>query len=394
MRLWDAAPPGARLLELPARRMWPIGLVFGAFFAVFAAIEWTAIRSIPWHSARDVFDLVFVLFQVFWVLGWSVGVAILGGLTILLFLYSESARLQDGVLVHAPRLGPLTFLVQYDLAKIHNVRLERSGDAGADAVRVRFDYEGRANSLGDTMPRPQGQQIADAIAGARSSAPSVPWTTAPESKPVPVEEPADIEPPPALWSVSGLALVAANLLPLFGVLFFKWDIATIMVLFWAESAVIAFYTVLKMVVVGKFMALLAVPFFVGHFGGFMAIHFLFIYSFFLKGLGGGPEPPVAEALRGVFVPIWTSVAALAISHGVSFVTNFIGRREYAGTTLSALMSAPYHRIVVMQITLIFGGWIILLIKSPVGALVLLVAMKMTVDFWAHRKERRRMRTSS
>jgi hypothetical protein len=209
-----------------------------------------------------------------------------------------------------------------------------------------------------------------------------------------VEAPEEFEPPPALWSVSGFALVAANLLPLFGVLFFNWDIAAIMVLYWAESAVIAFYTVLKMVVVGRFMALLAAPFFIGHFGGFMAIHFLFIYSFFLRGLGGSTEPPVTDALRGVFVPIWTSVAALAISHGASSVTNFIARREYAATTLSALMSAPYNRIVVMHMTLIFGGWIILLIKSPVGALILLVAIKMTVDFLSHRKERSRMRPPS
>ena len=53
-------------------------------------------------------------------------------------------------------------------------------------------------------------------------------------------------------------------------LFFGWDLADVMVLFWAESAVVGFYTVLKIAVVGKLMALLVAPFFVGHFGGFMA----------------------------------------------------------------------------------------------------------------------------
>ena len=63
-------------------------------------------------------------------------------------------------------------------------------------------------------------------------------------------------------------------------------------------------------------------------------------------------------IRVIFVPIWTSIAALFISHGVSFFTNFIGEREYEGATVSGLMAAPYHRVMVMHLTLIFGGWII------------------------------------
>ena len=49
-----------------------------------------------------------------------------------------------------------------------------------------------------------------------------------------------------LGLVTRLALVAANMVPLVGVLFLGWDLSSVMVLFWAESAVIAFYTALKM----------------------------------------------------------------------------------------------------------------------------------------------------
>ena len=93
-----------------------------------------------------------------------------------------------------------------------------------------------------------------------------------------------------------------------------------------------------------------------------------------------------EALQNIFNPLWLSLAGLFISHGVSFVNNFLGRREYVGTTMKALMIAPYNRIVVMQLALIFGGWIILLLKTPVGALALLVLFKTALDFMAHRKE--------
>ena len=80
------------------------------------------------------------------------------------------------------------------------------------------------------------------------------------------------------------------------------------------------------------------------------------------------------------------MAALFISHGISFVDNFLGRREYEDTTMKVLMTAPYNRIIVMQLALIFGGWIILLLKSPVPALALLIVLKTALDFTAHRKE--------
>jgi len=190
--------------------------------------------------------------------------------------------------------------------------------------------------------------------------------------------------------VSGLALIAANLLPLAGVMFFGWDLAEVIVLFWAESAVIAFYTAVKMAVVGKFFAILAVPFFIGHFGGFMAGHFLLIYAFFVRGFAAtGPAPGVTEALVGIFNPLWTPLAGLFFSHGVSFFSNFIGRREYAVASMTTLMTAPYNRIIVMQLALIFGGWIIVLLRSPVPALALLVVLKTVMDVSAHTKEHRK-----
>ena len=50
------------------------------------------------------------------------------------------------------------------------------------------------------------------------------------------------------------------------------------------------------------------------------------------------------------------------------------------------MTAPYHRIMVMHAALFVGGWIILLMRSPVPALTMLVLLKIAVDFAAHRKE--------
>jgi hypothetical protein len=162
----------------------------------------------------------------------------------------------------------------------------------------------------------------------------------------------------------------------------------VMLLFWAESGVIAFYTVLKMAIVGRWLAVVAAPFFLAHFGAFMAIHFLFIYELFVRGLHHtGPDPRALEALTGVFAPLWPALLALWVSHGVSFAINYLRRGEHRGATLSALMNAPYKRVMVMQLTLIAGGGLLMALGTPVPALALLVALKIAADLRSHRNER-------
>ncbi|NQT02211.1 MAG: hypothetical protein HQ580_09320 [Planctomycetes bacterium] len=78
-----------------------------------------------------------------------------------------------------------------------------------------------------------------------------------------------------------IALLAANAIPLFGVLFLDWDAFFIVLLYWSENLVIGFYTILKIVFsavshpavhLGK---LILIPFFIIHYGGFTAGHGLF-----------------------------------------------------------------------------------------------------------------------
>lgn len=372
--------------------MWPAGLIVGAMFAVFAAIAWTTLARISKSSVRDVFDLAFLLFEGFWVLGWSVAVVILGALTALFLLYRESARLQGARLVHVPRLGPLKILIDYDLADIRDVRVVEGG--GANEVLIRFDDGTGSHDLGGAMPRPQAERIVEAIrragagVGRAATPPPAPARPASDKQ----RQTRTIPPkaaPLSITSPSGLALIGANLVPLGGVLFFEWDLPSVMILYWAESAVIAFYTVLKIAVVGKLAAFLAVPVFVGHFGGFMAMHFLFIYALFIRGTETpGPNPAAGEALLRIFGPLWFSLTTLFLSHGVSFVSNFMARREYSQATVTALMTAPYSRIFVMHVTLLIGGWILMLVKTPAAALALLVVLKTAADFSAHQKEHR------
>jgi len=160
-----------------------------------------------------------------------------------------------------------------------------------------------------------------------------------------------------------------------------------MVLYWAESGVVGFFNVCKMAVISRWLAIPAGIFFLSHFGAFMAIHFLFIYGLFVQGpaaTSGGDLGAVAQLFRD----LWPALAALFLSHGISFHQNFLGRREFRGRSLRQQMSEPYTRIVFMHLVLIFGGGLVLLLGSPMPVLLLVIAAKIWFDVRAHMKQHR------
>ena len=57
-------------------------------------------------------------------------------------------------------------------------------------------------------------------------------------------------------------------------------------------------------------------------------------------------------------------------------------------SLKDQMHKPYSRIMLMHVTLIFGGFLVLALDSRLLALTLLIGMKIVVDIKAHIKEHR------
>jgi len=77
------------------------------------------------------------------------------------------------------------------------------------------------------------------------------------------------------------------------------------------------------------------------------------------------------------------VMGLAVSHGVSFWQNYIGKGEYKERTAPAQMFAPYGRIVVLHVVILFGGFVVMLFGSPLPLLILLVLIKIVIDLGLH-----------
>jgi hypothetical protein len=79
--------------------------------------------------------------------------------------------------------------------------------------------------------------------------------------------------PVTLTSPSSLALVTSHLVPVVGAFLFGWRLADIIILYWAESAVIALFNVVKIAYIGKWMSLFSEIFFLAYCSGFMSVHF-------------------------------------------------------------------------------------------------------------------------
>lgn len=189
-----------------------------------------------------------------------------------------------------------------------------------------------------------------------------------------------------------VALVAANLVPLVGVLLLGWDLGLILMLFWLENGVVGFYSILRLAMIAGWAAVGLVPFFIFHFGGFMAGHLLFLLLFFVvDDPFDASWSEVADVLQlGTPWPA-VAVAALLVSHGVSFVRNFLLGDERERLGVQNVMLGAYKRVVVLHLTIIFGGILVKALGQPVAALALLVVLKIGVDLAAHLNEHRRGR---
>ena len=219
---------------------------------------------------------------------------------------------------------------------------------------------------------------------------------------------------------SAIALALANVVPLLGVLFLDWRVFDVMILYWAENVVIGVINVLRMLsckpglglqqltdaAVGtgltdtqkatisrfsKGASLFLIPFFIVHYGMFCFGHYSAVVGIFGRelatgaGRGGLFGVPLVDAWQS---PLWIGVAAIAVSHLISFRYNFIGKGEYRRTNLVQLMQRPYGRIIILHVSVIAGGFLVTLIGNPLPALAVLIAVKIAIDLRMHSAERR------
>jgi hypothetical protein len=227
-----------------------------------------------------------------------------------------------------------------------------------------------------------------------------------------------------------VALVAANAVPLIGVLFLGWSVWNILIVYWLENGIVGAVNILKIAraegddlmsgvrINGRSPNGLAkaalIPFFVIHYGLFWLVHGIFVLTLplftsiaggvdgmpgpFIDGapglfLGGGSEPFIDIGLRGGGIDLgWIAfaVVALAVSHGLSYWWNFLHGGEYRRVSPARQMFAPYGRLVVLHLTIIFGALALGLTGAPAASVAILVGIKTLLDVGFHLAEHRKV----
>jgi hypothetical protein len=164
-----------------------------------------------------------------------------------------------------------------------------------------------------------------------------------------------------------------------------WDAFVLLMLYWLETAVIAFWTVLRIATMPKVALgditfsgtdktpapLALAAFFTVHAGIFMLVHFLFLWELFsgewsrkIRGIGAFFDEMV------IGTGLWVPLLALFIGRGVlllfdtvkpwlwrklRLVTRSSGQPQSTLGPGASLLFGLYIRIVVMQVTIIIGA---------------------------------------
>lgn len=192
--------------------------------------------------------------------------------------------------------------------------------------------------------------------------------------------------------ISLVFLVLANLVPLLGVLIWDWKIIPIMLVFWLENIIVGIFFILRILTAGvggnqqipPAYRLVGALFFTIHFGIFTFIHGMFVFLLFGESTEHGTSVDLGDVMSVITeYHLQWAIAALLISHGVSYLSNYLLGGESRNTSIISLMSRPYLRVAILHLTIIFGGFAVVILNQPMIGLIVLIVVKMSIDIWAH-----------
>ncbi len=172
-------------------------------------------------------------------------------------------------------------------------------------------------------------------------------------------------------STADIVLIAANLLPVYGVWFLNWHPTEAFIVYALETLIVGVITILKMLVItfvrkkddwysngtttrqsGFFFIL----FFIAHFGLFALVQTsIFSQSANITPPGSGLFHFFFNWYQYVNKDVALMLGSFVIGYLSKSFVPFIINGEYKTAPLMLVMFQPYGRIVIQQITVIFGS---------------------------------------
>jgi hypothetical protein len=189
-------------------------------------------------------------------------------------------------------------------------------------------------------------------------------------------------------------LIAANLVPVVGALFFNWNAKEIFLVYCLETIIIGILNLIKMGIVTAVRkkdkwynnnsytmqsGLFFMFFFLIHYGLFVAVQMGIFFG--ASGMGDGTNLTLfsffykwPELLTNDSVVM---LAAFGIGYGFKMIYEFIKSGEYKTTPLMVIMFQPYGRIFIQQFTVIIGS---LFLSFGAGTIFIIVFAAVRILF--------------
>ena len=212
------------------------------------------------------------------------------------------------------------------------------------------------------------------------------------------------------------ALILANLLVAVQAVRGGWGYYETLLIYWCEALIIGAYNVVRLLLVGVlgraplgatigqwvdlgpwynrlFLTVVGAGFFVAKFGAFaLAVGFLVVaLPAGLPDTGSSRDMRVLEGLRAVGPGLFIAVVALLVSHGVSFVRNFLLRRESLHMNVLTAIVWPYARMFLVAVVLAGGLVVVALAPELADATaftIVIILLKLGADAASHFFEHR------
>lgn len=216
-------------------------------------------------------------------------------------------------------------------------------------------------------------------------------------------------------TLSILIGLVANLIPLAGVLFWQWDTFQLLMLYWMETVIVAFWTIRRlahvpedqlgtMTVNGQVRAASSFAlsaFFTLHAGLFIFVHLVFLLVLF-SGDWFGSIPPGQGFLSAFFLTngVWLALIVMFVAGWISFLVretpSYPRKMERGlypkrvvppesasqmGDAVGSVIGGLYVRIVIMQVAIIAGG-IFAQSYGSIVPLLIVIALKTLFDLAA------------
>ncbi len=167
----------------------------------------------------------------------------------------------------------------------------------------------------------------------------------------------------------------------------KADAKTIVFAYFLETIIIGLVHVIKIITIiisnkEPFYKYTSVPFFIFHYGTFVAVQLIFVFVF-LKSSDSNIKAPfrLIENISYVlsFRGMLYILLSLILYSLADYYFNFISTKTYKKETVDNIFIQPYKRIFIQQFAVILAGFFMILSSGVIAVAILIIVIRTLIE---------------